>query len=357
MQAEPTWWLFVCGQCELPLCPSSLVISEKWDTGLSGHAFAYELEDVLDVPGGIWCYNCSEEITTTAAVADGPLAATGASFTGVTSRRIDLVRVRCDGLVGGTATERFAFTPVNDASSVGEGTEARPASVVEQTRSGADGSWFTDCLARAKVDCSGCGCHVGYTFEHAPTQDRFAALMLQAVRQREWSPLDVVAACRRDRVSHQNPDQDELQLRVLSLKAQTSLYVDLLSKHKEQSDVQRQLLSSQKDRIVAHEEKICTLQQIVEAQRHQLEMQAKHMKYQEDLLTNQREQISTQQQQIEVEQLLLCEQNKTIHSQLDQMRVMQAHLRAKDERIRIETELRLLREQQSKIDLSQRESS
>jgi hypothetical protein len=50
--------------------------------------------------------------------------------------------------------------------------------------------------------------------------------------------------------------------------------------------------------------------------------------------------------------MLLGEQNRTIHTQLEQMKVMQAHLRAKDERLRLETEMRRLndrRQQQQQL--------
>jgi hypothetical protein len=191
----------------------------------------------------------------------------------------------------------------------------------------------------------------------------FCGLLLKKMKQREWNLLEILRPLYASSVKRAASSASagagstdaslvDLTLRVQSLRQQTMLYIDLLTKHKEQGDVQRQLLQSQKDRIGAHEEKISTLQQIADAQRQQLDMQQRHLKYQEELLRNQREQIATQQQQIEVEQMLLGEQNRTIHTQLEQMKVMQAHLRAKDERLRLETEMRRLndrRQQQQQL--------
>lgn len=195
---------------------------------------------------------------------------------------------------------------------------------------------------------------------HDGHNNNFCVLLLKKLKQRDWNLRDILSRSAAEpssstggveRLTDDNNNngnatqpqftlEEELMLRIQSLRAQAALYMDLLMKHKEQGDVQRQLLQSQKDRIGAHEEKLTTLQQIVQAQRQQLDMQHRQMQFQEELLRNQREQIQTQQQQIEVEQLLMGEQNRTIQTQLEQMRVMQAHMRAKDERIRLECEIR-----------------
>ncbi|CUF94515.1 Hypothetical protein, putative [Bodo saltans] len=453
----------VCATCDASIAQSSDILTYPIPAGRlsSSTTFAYELEDLLDLSVGAWCYSCTEHVESSLTLVEpsslepspwsgtsealrqlhqdtiignisnetayqAPLMASAATTSRreANSNRVDLIRT-CGSLLNAslilslpTTSEVYDHHAENDGvlSTTTTTTTARieeeeeeavqfeeTHAIFRQTRS--HESWFRGFHAKGKVLCVGCDEHLGWFFtptitaqqqvgssghEEFSTELRqdinsgalpistaaadnnniddvdivpFCGLLLKKMKQREWSLSEIlrpIHASTLKRVglaaasSSSGPRSSatdltlaDLTLRVQSLRQQTMLYIDLLTKHKEQGDVQRQLLQSQKDRIGAHEEKIMTLQQIADAQRQQLDMQQRHLKYQEDLLRNQREQIATQQQQIEVEQMLLAEQNRTIHTQLEQMKVMQAHMRAKDERLRLETEMRRLHEQRS----------
>jgi hypothetical protein len=223
---------------------------------------------------------------------------------------------------------------------------------VRQRRSESSGYFAGFVNVPSALNCSECHHQVGWFFKPKVTADAsevapaeaFCAFQMQRIYLVRWGVDDVlnwhVKTRARNQEKHPAAVPSDSLLRLQILQTQAELYADLLQKHKDQSDVQRQLLTSLNQRLQTREEKIDTMQQIIDAQREQLQMQTKHITFQDRLLLNHKEQVLTQQLQIEAEQRLLGEQNKTIHEQLQQLRLLhrqlELHLQHKRERLAVE---------------------
>lgn len=215
--------------------------------------------------------------------------------------------------------------------------------------------WFNKYQMPCRVECPECRFGLGYVFEQTPELDdessaaedvaggasssdngerafprKFIGLELKNLKQKDWSIKDFQTRYNESRnlqtIKERFPDAEELisfYAKLSGLRTQVTLYHNLLSRHKEQYDVQSAIMRTQKTRMDAYEDRLKSMQEMINSQRNQLVAQVDRLLSQNDYIKSQFKRLQVQTERFHIEQSISTAKDKTISILRDKVALLE----------------------------------